>query len=71
MRFPIEGDIINPAEKVLCEVVVTRFVEKKTTISVPRAIASECLFDEEDNLRQNIRDPTWEIIYRQMARIYL
>ena len=31
----------------------------------------ECLFDEEDNLRHNIGESVWEIIYRQMARIYL
>jgi len=96
LRFPIEGDTMDPVRKVLREATVMRFVGEKTTIPVPRVIASgmaegkflglgpfiimefargerldECLFDEEDNLRQHIGDSTWEIIYRQMARIYL
>jgi len=96
LRFPIEGDTMDPVRKVLREVAVMRFIREKTSIPIPKVIASgiaegkflglgpfiimefvrgerldECLFDEEDNLRQHIRDSTWEIIYRQMARIYL
>ncbi|KAH6706443.1 hypothetical protein BKA61DRAFT_679622 [Leptodontidium sp. MPI-SDFR-AT-0119] len=40
LRFPIEGDIMDPVRKVLREATVMRFVREKTTIPVPKVIAS-------------------------------
>jgi hypothetical protein len=40
LRFPIEGDTMDPVRKVLREATVMRFVGEKTTIPVPKVIAS-------------------------------
>jgi len=40
LRFPIPGDVMHPAEKIDQEVAVMKFIREKTSIPIPKVIAS-------------------------------
>ena len=94
-RFPIPGDVMYPAEKIDQEVAVMEFIREKTSIPIPKVIASgraegrfaglesfiivefvdgerldEALY-QNDEIKPGIGQPTLDLIYKQMAQIYL